>query len=111
MITEEKNIIDKFLASFQRRTVAITTNTIVATPDIPIKKTGVTEFPSRSSADDKTDNMYVTMPKIASILFFILFYYTSRSLGPRSNDQSKTLLLRYAQHQGLLLFIYMGRRH
>jgi len=78
-IAEEKNIIDKFLASFQRRTVAITKNIAVTIPDAIIKIPGTVEFPSRSSAEDKTDNIYVIMPKIASILFFILFYYTSRS--------------------------------
>jgi len=77
-IAEEKNI-DKFLAFFQRRTVAITKNIAVTIPDAIIKIPGTVEFPSRSSAEDKTDNMYVPIPKIASILFFILFYYTSRS--------------------------------
>jgi hypothetical protein len=49
-------------------------NIAVAIPDIAIKAIGTTEFPSKSVAEDKTDKIYVPMPKIASVLFFILFY-------------------------------------
>jgi hypothetical protein len=71
---EEASVIAKFFASFHRRIVAIIINAAVAIPDIAIKAIGATEFPSKSVADDKTDKMYVTIPKIASVLFFILFH-------------------------------------
>ena len=71
MIVEDASIIDKLFASFQRRIVAITINTNVAIPDIATRAIGTLGFPSKSSADDKTDNIYVPMPKNAIVLFFI----------------------------------------
>lgn len=60
---------------FQRRTTAKITKTMVAIPDIIIKIVGTVVFPSRSVAEDKTDNTYATIPKIASVLFFIDLLY------------------------------------
>ena len=72
--SEDASVIDTPFAPFQRRTNAIIINTAVAIPDIAIKAIGNLKFSSRSVADVITDNMYVPMPKIASVLFFILFY-------------------------------------
>ena len=69
--TEERNVIAKILTSFHRRIVVKTINISVASPDIATKASGATRAPSKFSADDKTDNMYTPIPKIASILFFI----------------------------------------
>lgn len=78
MSVEDANIIDSHFVSFQRRIVAIMINTKVAIPDITTKTTGAVEFPSRSEADDKTDNIYATIPKIASDLFSIDLLFFKR---------------------------------
>ena len=82
---EDASAIDTPFASFQRRTTAIMINTAVAIPDIAIKIIGAVEFPFKSSADDKTDKIYVPMPKIASILSFI-------RQAPLSMPQSRSWL-------------------
>ena len=84
---EDANMIDTFLADFHRRTVAIIVNSKSASPDIKIRATGTTGLPSRSEADVITDSRYVPMPKIASVLFFISFYYLLNR-----NEQSYAIL-------------------
>ena len=69
----EGSIIAKIFVSFHRRIVAKTININVAIPDIVTKVIGTTEAPSKFSADDKTDKIYVPIPKIARVLLFILF--------------------------------------
>lgn len=73
MIVEDANIIERFLADFHNRTIAITVNNRSAIPDITIEGSGTRGLPSRSEMDVRTDSMYVPIPKIASVLFFILF--------------------------------------
>lgn len=47
-IADDRRIIDKVLASFHKRIVAVTINTIVAIPDITINAFGAAELPCKS---------------------------------------------------------------
>ena len=57
IIVEEASSIDEIFDVFHRRVVARMINATSAIPDTTIKAIGVTEFPSESKADDKTDKI------------------------------------------------------
>jgi hypothetical protein len=74
IISEDINVIDTFFACFHNLIIANTENIKFAKPDMKITASGKLGLPSISVAEVMTVNMYVTMPYIANVLFFMLFY-------------------------------------